>query len=694
MKFVCGRRGKWVTLVVWLVLFMGVAGPLAGKLSGVQKNDAAQWLPGSAESTRVVELQKSFETAETAPAVIVYERASGLTDADLAKAAADAVALASAEGVAGPVSEPIAAADGAALQLVVPVAMGADGYNKIADRIAGLREITGPGADGLDVKVAGPAGFDGDAAAAFSGVDGALLGATVLVVIVLLLFAYRSPVLWILPIFCAVTALTASQGLIYLLAEGVGLTVTGQSAGILTVLVIGAGTDYALLLIARYREELSRTEDRHAAMAAALHRAGPAVAASAATVGAGLLCLMAADMNSTRGLGPVLAIGVGVALVTMLTLLPALLVVLGRWIFWPRRPRPGVAVAETGRGWARLGTGIARRPRAIWVTASLALAALATGSFLLNPAGLTAADTFTGKPDSIAGQEALARHFPAGQNGQPVVVIAKAEAATAVTAAVGSVPGVAATGEPVVKDGLARVEATLADAPDSDAAADTVVAVREAVHAIADAKVGGPTALRMDMYEATSRDNLVIIPIVLVVILAILGLLLRAVVAPLVLVATVALSFAAALGASALIFDALGFASTDAAFPLYIFVFLVALGVDYNIFLMTRVREESARHGTREGMLRGLRATGGVITSAGLVLAGTFAVFAAMPLVQFVEIGVAVALGVLLDTFVVRSVLVTALTLDLGRRVWTPGGLSRPAAEPAAGADREAVPVP
>jgi len=694
-RWVCGRRTKWIVLLVWLAATMMVAGPLAQKITGVQKNDIAQWLPGKAEATQVVALQKKFQP-DTLAAVVVYERTAGISAADQAKATADATALTGIEGVVGPVTGPVASHDGRALQVTAQIKMGGDGFNKISKRIDAVRKVTGAGGSGLSVKVAGPAGYDADSVKAFSGVGSTLLPVTMLVVMIILLLTYRSPLLWLLPILCAGTALTTSQAVIYLLAKNSGLTVQAQSAGILTVLVFGAGTDYALLLVSRYREELHRHEDRHQAMAIALRRVTPAIVASAATVAVALLCLTAARMNNTRGLGPVLAIGILVGLITMITLMPALLVIFGRWIFWPKRPKAGSPVKATDR-WARLGTRISRRPRTVWIATAIVLAALATGMTQLHADGLTAKDSLTGTPESIAGQDVLARHFPAGQDGQPVVAIGNAAAAPAIQQALAGTRGITAVSRPVVHDGLAYMEGTLNVGPDTAAAHQVVINARSALHAIpgANAKVGGQTALTMDMNSANRHDNTIVIPLALVAVLLVLGLLLRAVVAPLLLMATVVLSFGAALGLSALLFQhVFGFHGTDSNFPLFAFVFLVALGIDYNIFLMSRVREEAQRHGTRTGMLNGLAATGGVITSAGIVLAGTFSVFASIPVVDFVELGVAVALGVLLDTFVVRSVLVTALTLDIGRGIWAPGRLAaRPDTEAGDPTGREPVTV-
>ncbi|MEU4214981.1 MMPL family transporter [Actinoplanes sp. NPDC026623] len=673
---VCGRWTKWIVLALWVVV-LGIAGPLAGKLTGVEKNDNSAWLPGSAEATKVSDLQKRFQPDDIAPAVIVYERAGGITPADTAKATQDAAAMRQVDGVSGEVVGPVPAKDGQALQTIVPIKVDADGWDKLVDVVDALKATTGTSAAGMTIQFAGPAANAADSAEAFEGIDGTLLYTTLAIVAIILLITYRSPVLWLLPIISAGVALTTAQAVIYLLAKHAGLVVNAQSAGILTVLVFGAGTDYALLLVARYREELRRHEDRHEAMALALHRAGPAIIASAATVAVGMSCLTLAEVNSTRGLGPVAAIGVVVGLLAMITLLPAMLVICGRWLFWPVRPKAGSAEPTANGVYARLGRRIARRPRAVWVGTAAALGVMSLGLFVLKADGLSQADQFVSKPSSVVGEEALGRHFPAGQ-GQPIVVIGKAAAASEIRAAVAATPGISEAGEPVIKGDLALIEGLLTAAPDSDEATATVHRVRAAVHPVGDAQVGGMTAMISDINDANSHDNRLIIPLVLFVVLMILGLLLRSIVAPLVLIATVVLSFGAALGISALTFRyAFGFAGEDTSFPLFVFVFLVALGIDYNIFLMTRVREEAQQHGTRRGALIGLAATGGVITSAGLVLAGTFAALGSLPLVAFAEIGFAVAFGVLLDTLVVRSVLVTALNLDLGRWMWWPGKLMK-----------------
>jgi RND superfamily putative drug exporter len=673
----CGRRTKWLVVVFW-VLVLVVAGPLAGKLTGVQKNDAVEWLPQSAESTKVFKLSEQFGTSDEAPAVVVYERRGGITSADLATATADRTTFSKIDGVVDEkVVGPIPAKDSQALELLVPIRMGTGGWQTLTDAVSAMQDQAAPRDAGLSMHIAGPAGMAAAFGEAFKGIDGTLLFSALGVVTLILLLTYRSPVLWLFPVIAAGVALASAEGVIYLLVQHAGLTVNAQSAGVLTVLVFGAGTDYALLLVARYREELRRHEDRHEAMAFALHRAGPAIFASASTVIIGMLALIVAEMNSTKGMGPVAAIGIAVGLLAMLTLLPAMLVIGGRWLFWPVRPAFGSADhTETGL-WARIGRRIARRPRAVWVVTSLVLVGLALGIAQLQTDGIANKDAFVGKTDAVAGEAVIARHFDAG-TGQPVVVIAKSAKASEVAGALRTTTGITRVSPPVEEAGYVYLEATLADPPDSRAAEATVDRARAAVHQIegAQATVGGGTAVILDTKRASVQDNKVIIPVVLVMVFLVLTLLLRSILAPVVLIATVVLSFLAALGIGALVFNhVFGFKGGDPGTPLLCFVFLVALGIDYNIFLMSRVHEESKKSGTRRGALTGLAATGGVITSAGLVLAGTFAVFATLPVVSFAEMGFVVSVGVLIDTLVVRSILVTALTLDIGRWMWWPSQL-------------------
>jgi RND superfamily putative drug exporter len=681
-----GPVTKWIVLAVWLVILV-VAGGFAAKLTDVQNNEASSWLPSSAESTRALDKLKPFQNPNAIPTVVVYRSESGPLGKDtLATIERQAAEFGRMDGATGVVS-PAAAQqlgvrsvsdDGQVAQTTVTFNFGKNGWNQMPDAADELRDLAA--IDGVDIHIAGQGGQAADSAEAFAGLDSTLLLATVSVVILILLITYRSPILWLLPVVSAGVALTTAQAVVYFAAKYGDLTVNGQSQGILTVLVFGAGTDYALLLVARYREELRRHEDRHEAMAFALHRAAPAIVASAATVVLGMLCLLFAEMNSTAGLGPVAAIGIGVGLLVMITLLPALLVITGRWVFWPARPQFGSAEPTSSGLWARVGRRIAVRPRAVWVGTAAALGVACLGMLTLDAHGLTTEDSYTKDFDSIVGQRVLTDHGLVDQS-NPLMVVANADRGTAVAKALSGVDGLSEVSpEPVVKGGVAYVQATINNDALSQAAFDTVDAAREAVHAVpgADALVGGYSAISLDVENASSRDNLVIIPIVLVAVMLILMVLLRAVLSPLLLIATVVLSFGAALGLSSLLFKyVFGFAGADASLPLFVFVFLVALGIDYNIFLMTRVREETQTRGTRQGSLVALSATGGVITSAGLVLASTFLVLGTLPLVAFVEIGVAVALGVLLDTMIVRSVLVTALNLDLGSRIWWPSQLDR-----------------
>ncbi|MDG4820783.1 MMPL family transporter [Asanoa sp. WMMD1127] len=673
-----GRRSKWLVLVVWIALLAGV-GPIANKLYEVTSDDALAWLPASAESTVVAAQEDRFPDEGTLLAVAVFARDSGLTDADRAAVSAARDRLQT-FAAGGQIADALPSPDGRALALLVPMPVGDDG-GVAADRVNELRDEVRAGLPGgLEAKTTGPASAGADIGEAFAGLDATLLSVSVLVVAILLLVTYRSPSLWLMPLLAAGAAIQLANTLVYLLVEQAGLVVNSMNAGILTVLVFGAGTDYALLLIARYREELHRHEDRHVAMAVALRRAGPAVIASAATVAVGLLCLLAADLSSNRGLGPVGAIGVVTALIAMLTLLPVLLLIFGRGLFWPFVPRAGTPPRSGRNLWARIGTVVARRRRLVWVGTALVLAALSFGASGIT-IGLTGADVYTTRPESVQGQELLAAHFPAG-SAEPALITANAAAASAVATAARGVQGVAEVGPPVTStDGaLVKLEAVLTDPPDSAAAEATVQRLRDAVHGVggADAAVGGSTATTYDTDQANAHDRTVVIPLVLGVVLVILMGLLRALVAPVLLVATVVLSFGTALGLSWLLFEhVFGFNGVDQSLILLGFLFLVALGVDYNIFLITRAREEAAHRGHQAGMLHALAVTGGVITSAGVVLAATFAVLNVLPLVATAELGLLVGLGVLLDTLVVRPILVPALALDVGRKFWWPSRLSR-----------------
>ncbi|NES29580.1 MMPL family transporter [Micromonospora terminaliae] len=681
-----GRRGKYAVLLLWLALLVA-AGPLALKLGEVQDNSTLGALPAGAESSRVVQrAEAAFPGSRHPLAIAVYVRDSGLTSADRARVEADRVAFARyADG--GAVSPPVASADGRALLLSLPVSLDEE---RRAEAVDGLKDRLANGPPpGLRTALTGDAAAEHDVFDAFAGMDGALLLATALTVALLLLITYRSPVLWLIPLVAVAVANQLAGAVVYLLARHAGLAVDFQSQTILTVLVFGVGVDYALLLIARYREELRRHADRHAAMAAALRRSAGAVCASAATVAIGLLCLLAADLPATRGLGPVGAVGIAAALLAMTTLLPAVLVLCGRWLFWPFVPRyaPGAdtrdQTADHGL-WRRISGLVAGRPRAVWLGTAAALAALTLGIGNLG-LGLPDDEAFTTEVGSVTGQRLIAAHYPGG-SAAPAEILAAAGTADRVVAAARAVPGVAEVGAPERSaDGRwVRVPAVLAAAPDSDAARDTVTRLRTAVHAVPDAHalVGGRTATVLDEERTVNRDNRVVIPLVLAVVLVILVLLLRSLVAPLLLMVSVVLSYAAAMGAAGLLLDALGHPHLFVGVPLQAFLFLVALGVDYTIFLMTRAREEVARIGHRPGVLRALTVTGGVITSAGVVLAATFGALLVLPLVPSVQMGVIVAVGILLDTLLVRSLLIPALTLDLGARTWWPGRLSRRSRRP------------
>ncbi len=671
-----GRVTKWLVVLFWIGAFAAL-GSFAGKLTEVQNNEASSWLPANAESTRALDRLAPFQDPNAIPTTVVYEKESGLTEQDLAALRSQAAELQAMDDVTGDVVGPIPSPDGQVAQTVVTYDLGANGWNLmpgIAEQIHDIASV-----DGGTVYVAGVGGQAVDAAEAFEGLDSTLLLAALGVVIILLLLTYRSPVLWILPILSVVVALSTSLGLIYFLAKYADLTVNGQSQAIVSILVIGAGTDYALLLVARYREELRRHRDRHEAMAFALHRATPAIIASGGTVIAGMLCLTLAEMNSTAGLGPVCAVGIAVGLLAMITLLPALLVIFGRWMFWPKRPSFGSSEPTSTGLWARVGAFIAPRPRRVWVVTALVLGVCSLGVLTLNTNGLSTEDSYTKEFESVAGQKVLAAHGLA-DNSTPVMVVADADEAAAVAEAMQGIDDLEPPAEPVVEDGVAFITANLTVDGTSTAAFDAVDEVRSRVHEVegADALVGGNSAILDDMLAANTRDAQVIIPVTLAVVLLILMLLLRALTAPLILIATVVLSFGTALGLGALAFEHLfDYPGVDPSFPLFVFVFLVALGIDYNIFLMTRVREETQTRGTREGSLVALAATGGVITSAGLVLAATFGILASLPLVFLVELGFTVALGVMLDTMIVRSVLVTAINLDLGSRIWWPSKLDR-----------------
>ncbi|MEV5829643.1 MMPL family transporter [Spirillospora sp. NPDC052242] len=679
------RAARWsvpaLLLLAWLVVG-GVFGPYAGKLGEVSSNDQSSFLPTGAESTRVLEEQAAFERDRTFPAIVVWTSGDGGVTPE--QRAAAARALGSLRGdpyIAGEPSPPIPARDGAALQAVVQIP--ADAGDHVADTVDRVRAAA-EGVPGTRAYVGGPAATQADLGDAFAGIDVLLLGVAVGVVLLILLVVYRSVLLPLMIILGSVFALALACAIVYGLAERDVVTVDGQVQGILFILVIGACTDYALLLSARYREELAAGAGRLPGVLAAWRGSAGAIAASAGTVAAGLLALLLSDLSNNRALGPVGAIGIGCALLSALTFLPAVLALLGRAAYWPAKPHADRTAHPV---WERVARLVDHRPRRLWAGSLIALVACAAFMPQLRSDGVPLSETFVGGAPSVTAQEVLDEHFPGGQ-GNPAVVLTDAAAVQRVVAAAertdgvhGAAPRTAGrpgAGEPLVVDGRALVDVTLSDAADSEAARDTVERLRGNLHGIDGTLVGGYTAQQVDTQAAAQHDRTVIVPVVLAIIVAILVVLLRSLLMPLLLVATVALNYLATLGVSALVFRYLfGFTGTDASVPLYGFVFLVALGVDYNIFLMTRVREESLRHGPREGVLRGLTTTGGVITSAGVVLAATFAALVVIPLAFLVQIAFIVAFGVLLDTLVVRSLLVPALVRDAGPVVWWPGSLWR-----------------
>jgi putative drug exporter of the RND superfamily len=678
-----GRRGKWVVLGAWLLLF-GVFGWLAGFIQRVEDNNQTNWMPSGAQSTRAVRLaDRQFPAAATSPLIIVYGRDGGLTAADRATVERDRARLARLAD--GPVAGPDFSADGAAALLTLPVATARLDSGQVNQVVAeARRSVRADPPAGLVVKATGPAAARADGAAANAQIDRTLTLAAVAVVALLLLLTYRSPLLLFLPLLCVVAGVVVAQGGTYL-AGRAGAVVTGSSFVLMIVLVFGLGTDYALLLISRYREELRRHVDRHRAMAVALRRCAPSVAASAVTMILASLALLAAEMNSTRGLGPVAAVAVAAALSVMTTLLPALLVIAGRGAFWPRVPRPATGARTPGRPgrlWPWIARLVSARPRRTWVAVGLVLAAAGAGAATLHVGGLTGADNYTTRPESVVGQQLLAVHYPAG-SGAPALIYTPAGTATSVAAAAAAVPGVASVPPPAVAatGAWAEVTAVLADPPESDAAVRTIQRLRSRLGRI-DPRVlvGGQTATLLDRNAAADRDLARLVPVIIAVVVVMLGLLLRAVVAPLLLLGCALLSAGAALGVSTLVFHALGFGRTDQVVLTLGFLFLVALGVDYTIFLMARAREEARRHGHRPGVLRALAATGGVITSAGVVLAATFLILTITPVVLNIQLGLLVALGVMIDAFVVRAALVPALVLDAGPGTWWPGRLpARPA---------------
>ena len=693
-------------LIIGWLAGAGFGGPLFGKIGEVSTNDQTLYLPESADAAQVQQAQQEFSDSDAIPAIVVFTSEQDLTDDERDSIAAALEEAAEYEFVAEGVSPAIPSEDGVAAQAFLPIDSEAD----IADAVVELSdELNAATPASITVFVTGPAGFTGDLAAGFAGIDGLLLAVALGAVLVILIIVYRSFLLPIVVLATSVFALCVALLTVFSLAKADILLLSGQTQGILFILVIGAATDYALLLVARFREELRRTEERGAAVMRAVKGSIEPITASGGTVIAGLLCLLLSDLKSNSTLGPVAAIGIVFAMLSALTFLPAMLFVFGRTAFWPRRPRfepeaPSQA-DETERGiWAKAANLVRRRPRTVWIATTVVLALGVLGVPQLQAEGVPQSELVLGSSEARDGQVALGEHFPGGSGSPANVLTPEADLQETVETLLandgvtdvsvlasdspsGSAPvtedGIQPLGppgtpapEPTVVDGSVMLQATLADAADS---AEAQEVVRELRTEVGDGVlIGGVTATSVDTNDSSIKDRNLIIPIVLVVILLILMLLLRSILAPVLLILTTVLSFGTALGVSGVLFQhVFGFPGADPAVPLFGFVFLVALGIDYNIFLMTRVREESLQHGTREGILRGLRVTGGVITSAGIVLAATFAALSVIPILFLVQLAFIVAFGVLLDTFVVRTLLVPALSYDIGKKIWWPSKLSR-----------------
>jgi putative drug exporter of the RND superfamily len=804
--FPAGRRAKWIVFALWfLAIFVALAVDLPGKFEEAENNEATSYLPGDAESTKALAKTEELQKGEIAPTVIVFRRDGGLTAADFRtieedvgkmtekrypgvipdgetaasggqerkQEATTVAAREPSQGCGGPTTEvpgqpadyapfvgPICSSDGQ--EAIVTSYINAEGEAElITDPVQDWRGLVSGERDGLEVKITGGGGFSTDAIEVFESINGTLLLAAVSLVIFLLICIYRSPIFLFIPLISVLFAETLSRSIGYGVSE-LGVTINGQSSSIMSVLVLGAGTDYALLLVARYREELHRSADKHEAMRTALASAGPAIFASALTVIAALLCLTLAKVNGTAGLGPIAAIGIACAALAMLTLLPALLTIFGRRAFWPfvphtaesapaadavpawsrrnviaasgfkataiavlacvvvaippvlaivlinwllraisgrripslfawlfdrtvftpyeiRRHRLEHAADATHGFWARVGRRVAAGPQRVALGA-IAILLVCCAGFAFFSTELTSEDSYRTEVESVEGQELLDKSFPSGTTALTDVIVPEPGEVAAAREAVAGVEGVEAVSGPVASGPPGTlIQATLDPNPYSTEAFDLVEPMREAAAGAASGTlVGGPSAVEFDVRDAAGWDSIVIPPLILLVVFLILMALLRSVMAPLVLIGTVILSFLAALGVGYFVFDVVfGFPGSDPSLPLFAFVFLVALGVDYNIFLVSRAREETEKHGTEEGMLRALAVTGGVITSAGIVLAGTFAVLGVLPLTFLTEIGFVVAFGVLLDTFLVRSVLVPALALSVGDRFWWPSALSR-----------------
>jgi RND superfamily putative drug exporter len=665
-NFITARRTSWIVLVAAAL----AAGGIFALGSGADgESSPGVGLPASAESARAAALQDQLPGAEGTSALLVFSRDGGtLSESDVAAVgdAASRLADLSAEGFVPP---PTFSDDKTAALVVVPLDEIEDVAAQ-ADRAAELRSTANENLpDGVTALLTGPEGFAVDVAAVFKGADFTLLLTTVIVVAILLLVTYRSPWLWLVPL----TVVGLADGLASIVATRIaaaaGITLDASVTGILSVLVFGAGTNYALLLIARYRDELRTHEDRREAMATALRGAGPAIIASGSTVVLSLLTLLFASLEGNRALGLACATGIVIAMLFALFVLPATLVLFGRGLFWPYVPRFGTEGSTEKGVWHRLGLLVAKRPVVVVIIGTLLLGGLAAAGVPNIRIGLAQSEKFTAVPEAVRGQEVLADAFSAG-SGSPAVVIAENTDLEEVTRTIEGVDGVVSVVPGETDGSITQLNVTL------DAAAETPesFAIVQDIRDSTDALVGGIDAQTLDVNRAQTADQDLVIPLILGLVFLVLVILLRALVAPVLLLLTVVASFFASLGASWLLFQSVfGFPAIDTNVVLFSFLFLVALGVDYNIFLVTRAREETAVHGTRTGMVRALSSTGGVITSAGILLAAVFAVLGVLPLITLTQIGIIVCIGVLLDTLLVRTVIVPSLAFITGERFWLPG---------------------
>ena len=676
-------------IVVWVVV-AAIGGPTFGKLSDVQTNDQASFLPASAEATRALEWQDKFRDSDALPAVVLVTSESEFDQQD---AAALAQELSDFEYLDGEVTGPFLAEDALAVELLIPISGEVKADEGVDSLRALVQQVLPEGATGY---VTGPAGFSADLIEAFGGIDGILLGVALGAVLVILLLVYRSLLLPFTVLLTSMMALCAAIVLVYFMADAGWIRLDGQSQGILSILVIGAATDYSLLLVARHKEALAAGQAKWQAVRTAMRGSFEPIVASGGTVTVGLLCLLFSDLNSNKALGPIAASGIIFSIIAALSFLPAVLGLLGRAAYWPFAPSPeshGEHVKVRRGLWGRIADFVARHSRILWIATTLVLIAGALGMTQLKATGVPQSELVISQSEARDGQLALAEHFPGG-SGSPAVAIVDQGLADELLQDIDQLPGVdsaylqaedggpamAERGrDPQVVEGRSLISITLADPADSSAAKDTVTDLRELVHAQdPEGLVGGTTATQVDTAATAIADLFKIIPLILAAILVILMLLLRSVLAPILLILTTVLSYGTAMGVSALVFNhVFGFPGADPAVPLFGFVFLVALGVDYNIFLMTRVREEALKHGTIAGVHRGLEVTGGVITSAGVVLAATFAALGIIPIMFLVQLGFIVAFGVLLDTLLVRTLLVPALVHEIGRKVWWPSKLAR-----------------